>query len=135
MPVVPPLPAENEPMEAIPVDYHSARLITYPCYVLRSEDGAALAYQPTSARGAYAVVVLTDEDALNRFRHDLGVPERGAVKFTTPRQLLEGLRALPPQVKGVCFDLARLDKASRLQQVHLLRLDRLREQLAASARG
>src|SRR5262245_56607430 len=95
--------------EGFPIE-HAKRVITFPSYLVKSESGEGFACHPF--RGAYAVVLLTDEDSLNRYRHDIGMPERGAVKCATPRELLAALPTMPPEVAYIGFDLSRRAKVS-----------------------
>jgi hypothetical protein len=108
-------------------------MLTLPCFIVRSEDGEAFVSH-SIGQGEYAVVILTDEDSLNSYRHDIDAPERGAVKFLSASHLLAALEAMPPQVTRLGFDMRRTNRHTATQQTCLWRIETLRRQLAAQIR-
>jgi hypothetical protein len=113
-------------MDDFPID--DSFTIVFPCFMVRSEDDQAFACHAVTG-GGHLVVVLTDEDSLNEYRHGIGYPERGAVRFRTPQQLHETLLKLPPEVTHVAFDLQRLDKRE-VQTTRMWKIEHVRRQLA-----
>jgi len=94
------------PDDDFPID-PDQRVITFPCFVVKSHAGTAYAYHPLGPNhpNQYVAVILTDKDTLDAYRHSIDQPERGAARFNTPAELLMALRSMPEVVVGVCFDL------------------------------
>src|SRR5579884_3834617 len=90
-----------------PVD-PTKHVLMFPTYMVQDETGKAVVCH-TMTDGQRAIVLLTDEDSLNRYRHDIRLPERGAFKFNTARQLLAVLEQIPPEVR-VYIDLMRTNQ-------------------------
>jgi hypothetical protein len=120
---------EAVPMEADEFPLESVLVVSFPCYLVRNEGGSRFVCH--QCRNNWAVALLTDEDSLNRYRHDIGLPERGAARFNTLEQLLGCLQGLPPEVTHICLDIQRQGGSDVLKNVHLLELNRVREELAA----
>jgi hypothetical protein len=114
--------------DEFPVD-PTARVIIFPVYLVQEETGKSFACH-SLGNDNYAVVLLTDEDSLNRYRHDIGMPERGAVKFNTPQHLLAALQSLPRQITSICFDLIRTAKGESPQTVKPMLLQHFMNQIA-----
>ena len=115
--------------DEFPLD-HGCFTIVFPCFIVRSEDEVAFVCHP-QGDGEYVIAVLTDEDSLNSYRLGIGLPERGAVRFTTVQQLLAALQVLPPQVTCLAFDLHRRRKECLVQSAKMWKIDHVRRQLAA----
>lgn len=115
--------------DEFPIDANQ-RVIIFPVYLLQGTPGGGFACHDHSD-GTSSIVLLTDEDALNRYRHDIGFPERGAEKFSTPQQLLAALQGLPPFVTGMYFDMMRRDPRQMVINARPMSIRLIREQLAA----
>jgi hypothetical protein len=114
--------------DEFPLD-HSSFTIVFPCFIVRSEDEEGFAFHALGG-GDYMVAVLTDEDSLNSYRHDIGLPDRGASRFHTPQELLAALHSLPTQVTHVAFDLHRHNKERWEQTGKLWRIGHVKKQVA-----
>jgi hypothetical protein len=114
--------------DEFPLD-HDSFTILFPCFIVRSEGENGFACHALDG-GDYMVAVLTDEDSLNSYRHDIGLPERGAVRLHTPSQLLATLNALPPQVTRLAFDIHRHHKERLKQEAKLWKIDHIKKQVA-----
>jgi hypothetical protein len=117
--------------EDFPLD-HGTRVIIFPVYVLKSSDGQAFACMPIGS-GNYAVAILTDEDALNRHRSDLGIPECGAVRYDSTARLAADMRTMPAQVTAVVFDPMRHDRSKPTQVMQLVDIRRFCAELEAQS--
>ena len=81
--------------------------------------------------GDYAVAILSDEDALERHRQDIGLPDREAARFDAPGDLLAALDTLPPQVTAVVFDPMRHDRSKQAQIMRYTDIGRFKDDLAS----
>ena len=85
---------------------YSQFCLHFPCYALRDPGGATFAVEPASD-GTRAVVLLTDEDLVERYHEDKGLERHLPVVLADAGSLARLLRKLPRGVTHVTFDPAR----------------------------
>src|SRR5207253_2696083 len=76
--------------------------VHFPCHALLSEDGRGFLAE-TAADGSTALVLLTDDDLIRRYR-DARATVGVAVPVADARQLRRVLKAVPAHVTHVTFD-------------------------------
>ena len=81
---------------------YSQFYVHFPCYALLSEDGRGFLAE-TAADGSTALVLLTDDDLIRRYR-DARKTVGVAVPVADAKQLRRVLKALPGHVSHVTFD-------------------------------
>jgi hypothetical protein len=82
---------------------YSQFCLHFPCYALRSPGGKGFADEPASD-GTRAVVLLTDEDLVERYHRDRGLEKHLPVVVADVGSLARFLRRVPPAVTHVTFD-------------------------------
>ena len=85
---------------------YSQFCLHFPCYALRQGSGAGFAIEPASD-GTAAVVLLTDEDLVERYHRERGLAKHLPVILSGAGSLARFLRQLPPAVTHVTFDPSR----------------------------
>jgi hypothetical protein len=80
-------------------------MVNWPCFAMMAEDCKGPFVQPISANGSpgLALVILTDEDLLRKFRAD-GGHVSPTIRFELAGQLLFYLEALPEAIGFVWLD-------------------------------
>ena len=81
---------------------YSEFYVPFPCYAVALEHGEGFATEPADD-GTEALVILTDDDLLERFLTRAG-GKPFAAKLTYPELLAKMLRRLPPTITHVTFD-------------------------------
>jgi len=111
-----------------PID-DSTRVITFPCFILSNESGSGFVCSDLQNSSGVAVALLTDPDALARYRQDMGLQDRDAHQFNTGRELLEALDDMPPAVTHLVLDPLGLgSRDHRVLEIGCFK-DRLRAQV------
>jgi hypothetical protein len=110
-----------------PID-DSAYVVTFPCFILRNTSGAGFVCSDLADGSGIAVALLTDTDALDSYRKEMGLPDRAAHRFNTAAELLEVMENIPPTVTHVAPDPLGIG-LSRGHRV--LEINRFRERLRA----
>jgi hypothetical protein len=82
---------------------YSQFCLHFPCYALRRPDGKRYADESASD-GSRAVVLLTDEDLVERYSRDRELAKHLTVVLADVGSLARFLRRLPPDVTHVTFD-------------------------------
>jgi hypothetical protein len=85
---------------------YSQFCLHFPCYALRPPSGAGFAVEPASD-GTRAVVLLTDDDLVERYHRERNLNRHLPVILADARSLARFLRKLPPAVTHVTFDPAK----------------------------
>lgn len=83
-------------------------LPTFPCFSVFADDCQRPYIVGTPS--AMALLVLTDEDQLERFRRT-SEAVGPTIRFDVPGQLVLYLDALPPNITHVAFDPSVIDRA------------------------
>src|SRR5688500_1926492 len=81
---------------------YSQFCLHFPCYALRCPGGKGFADEAASDE-TRAVVLLTDEDLVERFHRDRGLAKHLPVVVADAGSLARFLRKLPPAVTHVTF--------------------------------
>ena len=82
---------------------YSQFCLHFPCYALRGPSGTGFAVEPASD-GTRAVVLLTDDDLVDRYHKDRDLERHLPVILADAESLARFLRRLPPAVTHVTFD-------------------------------
>ncbi len=85
---------------------YSQFCLHFPCYALRDPRGAGYADESASD-GTRAVVLLTDEDLVERYHRDRRLERHLPVVLADVGSLARFLRRQPPAVTHVTFDPAK----------------------------
>lgn len=109
-----------------PID-DSACVVAFPCFILCNASGAGFVCAELADGSGFAVAVLTDTDALDRYRQEIGLPGRNALQFNTGAELLEAMENIPPAVTQVILDPLGIGsgRGHRVLEIHRFR-ERLR---------
>jgi hypothetical protein len=81
-------------------------LVSFPCYCVESMSGEGGAFERVRP-GVYALVVLTDDDLLDRYMHERNLVGHPILQIDSADALVELLDRLPPAVGLVTFDPGR----------------------------
>lgn len=89
--------ADSEPGLSEPV-------LCYPCYILQSKNGRGFIYSDLEDGSGKVVAILTDEDTMDRYRHERGWVDRGALRFDDAKQLLMKVCDIPAAITHIVID-------------------------------
>jgi hypothetical protein len=78
-------------------------LVTFPCYCVEALNGKGGAFERVQ-KGLYSLVVLTDEDLLERYLENRGLVGHPVLTIESAGELVELLDRLPHPVGLVTFD-------------------------------
>jgi hypothetical protein len=84
-------------------DFPADPVLCFPCFILRSANGRGFVYFDLED-GGKVVPILTDEDAMDRYRHAKGLVDRGALRFENAVELFATLCAIPEVITHVTID-------------------------------
>lgn len=78
-------------------------VLCYPCFIIRSENGRGFICHDM-AEGGVVMPIMTDEDAMDRYRRAKGLPDRGALRFDSAAELFQNLCQTPAALTHVTLD-------------------------------